>query len=122
MSMPRDMAESELRDHWGNPISYPMTRPVANVSDTRAPTTTHIDQSTGKNDKLPWVALIGLMSGGALVAVLLLAWFVPIMIDAKVRAAVAPADAKSELALKNAYTAKDTVDVFIARAKAKEPK
>jgi hypothetical protein len=118
MSTPRDMAETELRDAWGNPVSCPATRPIAKVSDTHAPTNTNIDQSIGKNDKLPWVGLLGVMSGGALVAVLLLAWFVPIIIDAKVRAGSAKCEAISELARSDAAVAKDTVDQWAAKQKA----
>lgn len=67
MSTNQDMLECERRDRWGNPTTCPITRPIANVSDTRAPTTTHIDQSTGKNEKLPWISIAMLLAGASLV-------------------------------------------------------
>lgn len=112
------MYEAEARDAWGNPLGACPTRPVASVSGARAPTTANIDQSMGKNEKLPWVAFSWFLSGAALIGVLLLAWFVPIMIDAKVKSGSAKCEAISELARTDAAVAKDTVDQWAAKQKA----
>lgn len=105
MSSSEDMAACECR----NGAGYPVIGQRSNINGS-------VDNSTNK--ALPWVVLIAVLASLALMGVLMM----PMVIDAKVRAAVAPAEAKSELAMKTAYTAKDQIDFAIAKAKAKEGK
>ena len=108
MSTPKDMAECEMRNGEGYP--FMCAHPGAAI------TSSSIDASHGKNEKLPWVAFSWFLSGAALMGVVMM----PMVIESKVRAGSAKAEANSELALKTAYTAKDQIDVWISRQKAKE--
>lgn len=68
MSTPRDMAESEVRDSYGNPlVATPTTRPRATI---HAPITGDINQNTttdnSVNKALPWVAIACLLAGMSL--------------------------------------------------------
>lgn len=60
---------------------------------------------------------LSLLSTGLWIATMI---FGPQLIQARIDAGAADANSKSELAMKTAYTAKDQVDVFVSRAKAKE--
>lgn len=80
-------AEPDLRNDWGLP-------PVEVTAKERAYQTTHVDQSVNK--ALPYVAFSWLLSGGALLGLILMALLIPQLIDSKVAAGVA--DAKTAMA------------------------
>lgn len=100
MSLPQDMADSQVRNEFGFN--------AGNGNAIHAP----VDNSVNK--PLPWIVLACILGSMSLMGVILM----PGLIDAKVKANAATC----ELALKTAYTAKDQVDVAIAKAKARESK
>lgn len=108
------MSDEFSRDPWGFPVHGPITRPATKITTGGAPVNAKVDNSTDNsvNKPLPWIVLACILGSMSLMGVI----FMPIVIDAKIRGAQATCD----LALKTAYTAKDTVDVSLAKAKAQE--
>ena len=108
MSTPADMRECECRNAAGFPIMT--AHPGAAITGS------YLDASRGKNDALPWVVLSCILGAMSLMGVLLM----PSLIDAKVRAGVARAEALAEQARKDSSIAKDMVDIDRAKRKAIE--
>lgn len=73
-----------------------------------------------KNKALPWIAFSWFLSGGAVLGLIIGSIVAPSLIDSRVEARVARAEALSELARKEASTAKDIVDLEVQRRKARE--
>jgi hypothetical protein len=135
MSTPKDMAESELRDADGYPLSRgPNTRPRSRLECQRDIISPQINQSTdnstGKNEALPWTVLLGLscLLAGISLGVSLRQDKITDAKMGELRAemraefadGVARATALAELARKEASTAKDQIDYDIVKRKATE--
>ncbi len=126
MNSPVDMIESERRNKAGYPdLSHgPMTRPRARVecAPGGAITGNTLYQGTDNstNKALPWIAFSWFLSGGAIIGLIIWSIVAPSLIDSRVEARVAKAEALAELARKEASVAKDVVDLEVQRRKARE--
>jgi hypothetical protein len=73
-----------------------------------------------QNKALPWIVFSWFLSGGALIGLVILSIVAPSLIDSRVEARVARAEALAELARKEASNAMDMVDLDRQTRKAQE--
>lgn len=120
-----DMLECEDRNEYGyHSVNSPTTRPSATVNAGSAPSQTKIDQQTkidnSVNKALPWIAFSWFLSGGAVIGLIIWSIVAPSLIDSRIEARVAKAEAVAELARRDAAIAKDMMDVERAKRIARE--